>query len=252
MTNTIILNAQTDDEVSNAVIIGTGALKIGLDLYEAGNRKDSERQLSRWKESGDPRGDCYYIDSNGKLTQDMIDCYVGDNKIRTTCTDCLERPKKAQAQLEKKQKIEQEIQQYSVDLGLPSRTLWMSHNIYGSKRYTYKQAINEFRNNLPTKEQFEELKNYCSWTWDGWGYKIIGPNGNSIFLDAYQEPAVTQNGRVIQYTIIGEYLSKTSCTSYENQCVYNLWFSQRYDYKVYLTDTRSNDNYTFYVRLVSN
>lgn len=41
---------------------------------------------------------------------------------------------------------------------------------------------------LPTKEELEELKNYCSWTWTNiqgiYGYRITGPNGNSIFLPA--------------------------------------------------------------------
>ena len=39
---------------------------------------------------------------------------------------------------------------------------------------------------LPTKEEFEELLNRCSWTWDDTykGYWIQGPNCNSIFLPA--------------------------------------------------------------------
>ena len=41
---------------------------------------------------------------------------------------------------------------------------------------------------LPTKAQWEELANRCTWTWttEGGhsGYKVTGPNGNSIFLPA--------------------------------------------------------------------
>ena len=41
---------------------------------------------------------------------------------------------------------------------------------------------------LPTKAQWEELENRCTWTWttEGGhsGYKVTGPNGNSIFLPA--------------------------------------------------------------------
>lgn len=41
---------------------------------------------------------------------------------------------------------------------------------------------------LPTKAQWEELIDRCTWTWttDGGhsGYKVTGPNGNSIFLPA--------------------------------------------------------------------
>lgn len=39
---------------------------------------------------------------------------------------------------------------------------------------------------LPTKREMEELVNKCTWTWTKQsgirGYKVIGPNGNSIFL----------------------------------------------------------------------
>ncbi len=41
---------------------------------------------------------------------------------------------------------------------------------------------------MPTKEELEELQNRCSWTWTTKsgtnGYKVTGPNGNSIFLPA--------------------------------------------------------------------
>ena len=41
---------------------------------------------------------------------------------------------------------------------------------------------------LPTKEELEELKNECTWTWTTQGgnngYKVTGPNGNHIFLPA--------------------------------------------------------------------
>ncbi len=41
---------------------------------------------------------------------------------------------------------------------------------------------------LPTKRHFEDLINKCKWEWTTeygrGGYKITGPNGNSIFLPA--------------------------------------------------------------------
>ncbi|MBR4838447.1 MAG: hypothetical protein IK004_08480 [Bacteroidales bacterium] len=70
-----------------------------------------------------------------------------------------------------------------VDLGLPSGTLWKDINEEGGF-YTYDQAVSKFGNKLPTKEQFEELKNSCQLTWNGSGYKVTGPNGNSIVLPA--------------------------------------------------------------------
>lgn len=41
---------------------------------------------------------------------------------------------------------------------------------------------------MPTKEEFEELLDKCNWQWSSQGgrngYKVTGPNGNSIFLPA--------------------------------------------------------------------
>ena len=41
---------------------------------------------------------------------------------------------------------------------------------------------------MPTRKELEELKNKCTWVWtiqNGVkGYKVTGPNGNSIFLPA--------------------------------------------------------------------
>ena len=72
-----------------------------------------------------------------------------------------------------------------VDLGLPSGTLWKNSNEGGdSTRYTYDEAVRKFGNKLPTKQQLEELKNKCTWTWTGSGYKVTGPNGESITLPA--------------------------------------------------------------------
>ena len=76
-------------------------------------------------------------------------------------------------------------QGYYVDLGLPSGTIWKKANEGGNyARYTYNEAVSRFGNKLPTKQQLEELKSKCTWTWTGSGYKVIGPNGNSIYLPA--------------------------------------------------------------------
>ena len=53
-----------------------------------------------------------------------------------------------------------------VDLGLPSGTLWKSKNEKGMY-YTYGEAVRQFGDQLPTREQFAELKAFCSWTQQG-------------------------------------------------------------------------------------
>ena len=71
-----------------------------------------------------------------------------------------------------------------------------------SNSVTYGQQISDFSGNaqydaaranwgstwrMPTKAEMEELLNNCTWTWttqNGVGYRVTGPNGNSIFLPA--------------------------------------------------------------------
>lgn len=70
-----------------------------------------------------------------------------------------------------------------VDLGLPSGTLWRVKNEKGMY-YSWIEAKSQFGDKLPTKEQFAELKAFCTWEWIGKGYKVTGDNGNSIVLPA--------------------------------------------------------------------
>ena len=77
--------------------------------------------------------------------------------------------------------VEDTLQGY-VDLGLPSGTLWKANNEPGF--YTHDEAIALFVGKLPTKEMLEELKSSCKWQWAGDGYRVTGPNGNSIVLPA--------------------------------------------------------------------
>lgn len=69
-----------------------------------------------------------------------------------------------------------------INLGLPSGTLWADTNEEGL--YTFAEAAVKYGDSLPTKEQFEELMNQCEWKWNNNGYKVTGPNGNSIVLSA--------------------------------------------------------------------
>ena len=48
-----------------------------------------------------------------------------------------------------------------IDLGLPSGTKWKNSN--ENVFYDYDSALETFGNQLPTQEQFIELKDNCSW-----------------------------------------------------------------------------------------
>lgn len=71
---------------------------------------------------------------------------------------------------------EENSRTYNVDLG----------DISGDPNYDAARANWGSTWRMPTKSEFEELLNKCKWTWTTSGgkkgYKIVGPNGNSIFF----------------------------------------------------------------------
>ena len=132
------------------------------------------------------------------------------------------------------------IPQGYVDLGLPSKTLWKDKN-EGGNYHTYEEAVGRFGNKLPTKQQLEELKNRCIWTWTGSGYKVTGPNGNSITLPA----AGYRYGFVQNVGMCGYYWSSTT---QHPRSAWHLYFSS------IETSIKGHGNYDkgFSVRLVQN
>ena len=90
-----------------------------------------------------------------------------------------------------------------VDLGLPSGTKWKTTNEDGS--YNPKIAKMTFGNKVPTKEQLEELVSKCQWQWTGEGYKVVGNNGNYIYLPAAGQTEL--NGSVSEKGVAGYYCS---------------------------------------------
>ena len=85
--------------------------------------------------------------------------------------------------------VDAKIQGY-IDLGLPSGTLWKKTNEGGDNaHYTNSEAVSQFGNRLPTKQQLAELYDECEWIWDVNGCKVIGPSGKFIWL-----PAAGSNG----------------------------------------------------------
>lgn len=70
-----------------------------------------------------------------------------------------------------------------IDLGLPSGTLWANKNYQtdNKKLFTYDETV-KLDVILPTKEQWQELIDNCSWQWENNRYTIKGKNGKTIFL----------------------------------------------------------------------
>ena len=82
---------------------------------------------------------------------------------------------------------------------------------------------------MPTKEELEELKNECTWTWTTQngknGYKVTGSNGNHIFLPA----AGFRSGSSLYYVgSNGTYWSSTP-KDYDEFGAYDLGFDDGYE-----------------------
>ena len=77
---------------------------------------------------------------------------------------------------------------------------------------------------MPTREEFEELIDNCTWEWTSKGghngYKVIGPNGNSIFLPA----AGDRNGADTHGAESGGYYWSASPCEGDSQGAYHLYF----------------------------
>ncbi len=84
---------------------------------------------------------------------------------------------------------------------------------------------------LPTKAEFQELLNNCTWTWTSQGghngYKVTGKNGNSIFLPA----AGWRYGSSLNYAgELGYYWSSTPYESFSQYACNPYFFSgNRYE-----------------------
>ncbi len=75
---------------------------------------------------------------------------------------------------------------------------------------------------MPTVTEIDELIHKCTWIWttqgEHNGYKIMGPNGNSIFIPAAGSDGPTNNGK-------GRHFAFWSATPYDEPYAYAVWFS---------------------------
>ena len=75
---------------------------------------------------------------------------------------------------------------------------------------------------MPTREEFQELLDKCTWTWDSShkGYLVVGSNGNSIFLPA----SGFRIGSDLYIQGSGGYCWSSTLNSSDRNCAYGLNF----------------------------
>ena len=109
---------------------------------------------------------------------------------------------------------------------MPSGTWWKNENEGGrSVRYTLYDAVNRFGNKLPSKKQFQELIDYCTWVWVGVGYNVYGPNGKFIYLPAAGYGSKPSKAYGENKT--GAYWAYNMVFYRSDKCGYALWFSSK-------------------------
>ena len=155
---------------------------------------------------------------------------VGDSKYMT-----LESPSGNLRLVTDKQRGEvMSIPEGYVDLGLPSGTIWKDKNENGF--YRYQNAVDKFGSYLPTKQQWFELINNCTWNWTGNGFQVIGSNGKSIFLPAEGDQPGGYSPGIVTINPIGFYW--TSTKDYSN----STWDDKPTAWEVYITGDPNRTN----------
>lgn len=119
-----------------------------------------------------------------------------------------------------------------------SETYKKNHgNISGNPKYDAAQANWGGTWRMPTKEEFEELLNNCTWEWTAQegknGYKVTGANGNSIFLPAagsYHDTGRISDGKYGGYWSATPHESNPQYTHYLNfyEGLHNTLWDNRY------------------------
>ena len=83
---------------------------------------------------------------------------------------------------------------------------------------------------MPTKDELNELVGYCTWVWTTqngtYGWKVTGPNGNSIFLPA----AGYRLDSDLDYAGSYGYYWSSSLNEGNPYCAWYLYFNSGYHY----------------------
>lgn len=126
-------------------------------------------------------------------------------------------------------RIKPKTEREYIDLGLPSGTLWATENEEGF--YTFDEANEKFGENMPLKEDGEELFRECFHRWDDKrkGIEILSPfNGNRLFFPALGYRSYG-NGKFYSAGSNGNYWFGSPLSSNLNFYSYSLYVSNLYN-----------------------
>ena len=87
-----------------------------------------------------------------------------------------------------------------VDLGLSSGTLWSSSYERIGEERLYLPYDKAREMNIPTEDQWRELRNECKWSIESDKLYCIGPNGNSIYFERTGYVTVKKNKKIVEWS----------------------------------------------------
>ncbi len=115
-----------------------------------------------------------------------------------------------------------------IDLGLSVK--WATCNLDATSpeetghRYTFDEKSEVVDVKIPTREQWKELMENCTWEWKNKGVVITGKNGNSIFLPAVGE--LNTDG-LFEVGNAGSYWTSTTMSSNNKYSCYMSFIRKR-------------------------
>ena len=87
-----------------------------------------------------------------------------------------------------------------IDLGLPSGTLWSSSYEKIGEERLYLPYDKAKEMNIPTENQWMELRKECRWSIDSNKLYCIGPNGNSIHFEKTGYISIKKNKEIAAWS----------------------------------------------------
>jgi len=178
---------ETKKEVTEYMLMYENEMEKRLKQYPISYYQELYDELNTWK----TKINCTSVIEVVKLKEELLarrvlDRIIEAEKEAQTFAAAKAYQDRVEAEAQARNKERQCLKAHGyVDLGLPSGKLWKTDTENGL--YSYDTAMRIFGDKLPSSTDWMELREKCQWIWSqslfNGGYKVIGPNGASIFLN---------------------------------------------------------------------